>query len=196
MRDEQPVPQAAGVTAAVLRIRPAHEADMAAVQAIYALHVLTGLASFEEVPPDLAEMSARRQKVTGRGLPYLVAEAADEAGGTVLGYAYAAPFRDRVAYRYSLEDSVYVAPAAVGRGVGTALLAELIVRCGDLGYRQMVAVIGDSANAPSIRLHAKMGFEMAGRLTSIGFKFGRWVDSVYMRRPLGPGDGAPPSALR
>lgn len=190
MRDEQPVPQAAGVAAA-LRIRPAREANMAAVQAIYAHHVLTGLASFEEVPPDVAEMAARREKVIGRGLPYLVAEAADG----VLGYAYAAPFRDRVAYRYSLEDSVYVAPAAVGRGVGSALLAELIVRCGDLGYRQMVAVIGDSANAPSIGLHAKMGFEMAGRLVSIGFKFGRWVDSVYMRRPLGPGDGTLPAAL-
>lgn len=196
MRDEQPLPEAAGVAAAALRIRPAHEADLAAVHTIYAHHVLTGLASFEEVPPDLAEMAARRQKVIGRSLPYLVAEAADKAGGVVLGYAYAAPFRDRVAYRYSLEDSVYVAPVAVGRGVGSALLAELIVRCSDLGYRQMVAVIGDSANAPSIGLHAKMGFEMAGRLTSIGFKFGRWVDSVYMRRPLGPGDGTPPAALR
>ncbi len=192
MRDEQSVPDASSAAAPALRIRPACEADMAAVQAIYAHHVLTGLASFEEVPPDVAEMAARRAKVTGRGLPYLVAEAADG----VLGYAYAAPFRDRVAYRYSLEDSVYVAPAAAGRGVGSALLAELIIRCGDLGYRQMVAVIGDSANAASIGLHAKMGFEMAGRLVSIGFKFGRWVDSVYMRRPLGPGDGTPPDPLR
>ncbi len=194
MRDEQALSPAAGVGQAALRIRPADAADMAAIQAIYAHHVLTGLASFEEVPPDVAEMAARRQKVIGRGLPYLVAEAADEAGG-VLGYAYAAPFRDRVAYRYSLEDSVYVAPGAVGRGVGSALLAELIARCADLGYRQMVAVIGDSANAASIRLHAKLGFEMAGRLTSIGFKFGLWVDSVYMRRPIGPGDGTPPAAL-
>jgi phosphinothricin acetyltransferase len=196
MRDDKPLPPAGAAAAAALRIRPAHEADMAAVQAIYAHHVLTGLASFEEVPPDVAEMAARREKVTGRGLPYLVAEAADEAGGGVLGYAYATPFRDRVAYRFSLEDSVYVAPAAIGRGVGTALLADLIVCCGDLGYRQMVAVIGDSANVASIGLHAKLGFTHAGRLVSIGYKFGRWVDSVYMRRPLGPGDGAPPVILR
>ena len=172
-----------------LRIRPAAAADLAAIRAIYAHHVLTGLASFEETPPDLAEVAARHAKVTGRGLPYLVAEDAD---GVVQGYAYAAPFRDRPAYRYSLEDSVYVAPAAVGRGVGAALLAELIERCAALGYRQMIAVIGDSANAASIGLHRRMGFEPAGRLVSVGFKFGRWVDSVYMRRPLGPGDGTPP----
>ncbi|WP_316978927.1 GNAT family N-acetyltransferase [Shumkonia mesophila] len=192
MRDEHPLPPAAGVAQAALRIRPADAADMAAIQAIYAHHVLTGLASFEEMPPAVAEMAARRQKVIGRGLPYLVAE--DVPGGGVLGYAYASPFRDRVAYRFSLEDSVYVAPAAVGRGVGSALLAELIARCSELGYRQMVAVIGDSANAASIGLHAKLGFEMAGRLASIAFKFGRWVDSVYMRRPLGPGDDTLPAA--
>ena len=194
MRDDVPRPPAVGAAAAPLVVRPAGEADMPAVQAIYAHHVLTGLASFEEVPPGLAEMTARRQAVVGRGLPYLVAE--DGAGGGILGYAYAAPFRDRPAYRYSLEDSVYVAPAAAGRGIGTALLTALVTRCGELGYRQMVAVIGDSANAASIRLHAKLGFEMAGRLASIGFKFGRWVDSVYMRRPLGPGDGTPPLPIR
>lgn len=193
MRDDDPRPPAVGAAAAPLVVRPAGEADMAAIQAIYAHHVLTGLGSFEEVPPGLAEMAARRQAVVGRGLPYLTAE--NGAGGAVLGYAYAAPFRDRPAYRYSLEDSVYVAPAAVGRGVGTALLTALVARCGELGYRQMIAVIGDSANAASIGLHAKLGFEMAGRLTGAGFKFGRWVDSVYMRRPLGPGDGAPPAIV-
>jgi phosphinothricin acetyltransferase len=192
MRDEHPVPPAGGAASAPLGVRPATEADMTAVQAIYAHHVLTGLASFEEVPPDVAEMAARRAKVIGRGLPFLVAE--ERAGGDVLGYAYAAPFRERVAYRYSLENSVYVAPAAVGRGVGTALLAELIARCAAQGYRQMIAVIGDSANTASIALHAKMGFTHAGRLSSVGFKFGRWVDSVYMRRPLGPGDDTPPAA--
>jgi phosphinothricin acetyltransferase len=170
------------------RIRPARAADLAAIQAIYAHHVLTGLASFEEVPPDLAEMAARHAKVVGRGLPFLVAE--DDGG--VLGYAYAAPFRDRVAYRYSLEDSVYMAPGAAGRGIGAALMAELIARCQALGYRLMVAVIGDSANAASIGLHRKMGFAPAGRLPSVGFKFGRWVDSVYMVRPLGPGAATPP----
>lgn len=195
MRDDEPVPRpAAGPVPEGVRVRAAEAADMAAVQALYAHHVLTGLASFEEVPPDVAEMAARRDRAVGRGLPFLVAEAA--AGGGVLGFAYAAPFRDRPAYRYSLEDSVYVAPAAAGRGIGGALLAELIARCEALGYRQMIAVIGDSANAASIALHRRMGFEMAGRLVSVGFKFGRWVDSVYMRRPLGPGDGAPPAAPR
>lgn len=188
MTDEKTPASRAPAVPARLRIRPAGAADIAAIQAIYAHHVLTGLASFEEVPPDAAEMARRHEKIIGRGLPYLVAE--DDGG--VLGYAYAAPFRDRPAYRYALEDSVYVAPGAVGRGVGAALMAELIVRCEALRYRLMVAVIGDSANAASIGLHRKMGFAPAGGLASVGFKFGRWVDSVYMCRPLGPGDTTPP----
>jgi len=195
MRDEtSPFRPAAGPPPTGVIVRAAGAADMAAIQALYAHHVLTGLASFEEVPPDLAEMAARRDRAVERGLPFLVAEAA--AGGGVLGFAYVAPFRDRPAYRYSLEDSVYVTPGAGRRGIGGALLAELIARCEALGYRQMIAVIGDSDNAASIALHRKLGFEMAGRLASVGFKFGRWVDSVYMRRPLGPGDGAPPAGPR
>ena len=186
---DEPLPVSRAPAApAQMRIRPAGAADIAAIQALYAHHVLTGLASFEEVPPDTAEMARRHAKVIGHGLPYLVAE--NESG--LLGYAYAAPFRDRPAYRYSLEDSVYVAPDAVGRGIGAALMAELIARCEALGYRQMIAVIGDSANAASIGLHRKMGFVPAGGLAAVGFKFGRWVDSVYMRRPLGPGDAMPP----
>jgi len=191
MRDDDPRPPAATAAAAPLVVRPAGEADIPAVQAIYAHHVLTGLGSFEEVPPDLAEMAARRAKALSRGLPYLVA--GEGPVGRVVGYAYAAPFRDRPAYRYSLEDSVYVAPDAVGRRVGTVLLTELIARCEALGYRQMIAVIGDSANAASIALHARLGFAHAGRLIGVGFKFDRWVDSVYMRRPLGPGNGPPPA---
>ena len=165
-------------------IRDATEDDLATVQAIYAHHVNHGLASFEEVPPDIAEISRRRDMVRGQGLPYLVAK----KGGAVQGFAYASPFRNRSAYRYTVEDSVYVAPHALGSGVGSALLSELIERCTAGGYRQMIAVIGDSANQASIGLHAKHGFAQAGQMTAVGFKFGRWVDSVRMQRPLGPGD--------
>ena len=147
-----------------------------------------GLASFEEEPPSLDEFERRLRDVTERGLPYLVAE----LGNTVAGYGYCAPYRARSAYRYALEDSVYVRHDMVGRGVGKALLDELIRRCADLGYRQIVAVIGDSANAASIGVHAACGFLRVGTLRSVGFKFGRWVDSVFMQRPLGPGDGTRP----
>ena len=174
-------------TAGVL-VRPSTEADLPAIQAIYAHHVRTGLASFEELPPDLAEMARRRAELSGRGMPHLVAE----ADGRVLGYAYAGPYRTRIAYRFTVEDSVYVAPDATGRGLGRLLLARLIADCEALGARQMVAVIGDSGNLGSIRLHAQAGFRQAGTLRSVGFKLGRWVDSVLMQRPLGPGDGAPP----
>ncbi|HYG90172.1 MAG TPA: GNAT family N-acetyltransferase [Azospirillum sp.] len=158
--------------------------DMNAIQAIYAHHVLHGLASFEEIPPGVAELAERRASVLARGLPYLVAE----LDGAVVGYAYAGPYRTRSAYRYTLEDSVYVGPGLEGRGVGRALLTRLVAECERLGCRQLIAVIGDSGNAGSIGLHAALGFRHAGLLPSIGFKHGRWVDSVLMQRPLGPGD--------
>lgn len=157
---------------------------MASIQAIYAHHVNHGLASFEEVPPDIAEISRRRDVVRGYGLPYLVAD----RDGAVQGFAYASPFRDRSAYRYTVEDSVYIAPDVLGAGIGSALLSEMIECCTELGYRQMIAVIGDSGNEASIGLHAKHGFADAGMMPAVGFKFGRWVDSVRMQRPLGAGD--------
>ena len=171
-------------------MRPAVATDLAAVHSIYSHAVLHGLASFEEEPPSLDEIRRRHQDVTGRSLPWLVAE----LGGAVAGYGYCAPYRARSAYRYALEDSVYVRPDLHGKGVGRAILAELIARCEALGYRQIVAVIGDSANAASIKLHAAAGFLRVGTLRSVGFKFNRWVDSVLMQRPLGTGDGTPPPA--
>lgn len=177
--------------AGAVTTRPAIAADIAAIQAIYAHHVLHGIASFEEQPPDPAEVHRRLEEVQARGLPYLVA-AARRADGAILGFAYAAPYRNRPAYRYALEDSVYVLPGMAGQGIGSALLEDLIRRCEGLGYRQMVAVIGDSANHGSIRLHARHGFRECGLLASVGFKHGRWVDSVFMQRPLGPGDTTPP----
>ena len=165
-------------------VRDAADADMEAVTAIYAHHVLTGCASFEETPPSSSEMAVRRAGVLALGAPYLVAE----LDGRVVGYAYAGSYRARPAYRYTLEDSVYVSPDAVGRGVGKALMTEVIARCEAAGFRQMIAVIGDSANAGSIALHAALGFRSVGTFTSAGFKFGRWVDSVLMQRPLGDGD--------
>ncbi len=170
-------------------VREARPADLEAITAIYAHHVLYGLASFEEVPPEVAEMESRYRALVDRGMPYLVAE--DGSQG-VQGYAYAGPYRTRPGYRYSVENSVYVATAAAGRGLGGALLDELIRRCTALGYRQMVAVIGDSDNRPSIHLHESHGFQHTGTLTAIGFKFGRWVDSVIMQRALGPGDSTLP----
>jgi phosphinothricin acetyltransferase len=174
-----------------LSLRDATDADLAAIAAIYAHHVRTGRASFELEPPNEAEMGRRRADVLARGLPYLVAE----LDGTVVGFAYAGPYRPRPAYRYTLEDSVYVAPDAGRRGAGHALLAALIERCTALGYRAMVAVIGDSANAASIRLHEKAGFGHAGTLRSVGWKLGQWTDSILMIRPLGPGDTTSPGPL-
>ncbi len=147
-----------------------------------------GLASFEEQAPPLEEMRRRFEAVTGDGLPYLVAE----EKGEVLGYGYCTLYRTRSAYRYTLEDSIYVKQGRQGKGVGKAVLAELIARCTALQYRQIIAVIGDSGNAGSIKLHASLGFVRAGNLRSTGYKFGRWVDSVLMQLPLGPGDGSPP----
>lgn len=172
-------------------IRPATPADLPAVRAIYADAVLSGCASFELEPPDAAEMAARYDKILSAGLPWLVAE----VDGRVLGYAYAGPYRPRPAYRFTVENSVYVAPDAKGRGLGRRLLDELIAAVAALGYRQMIAVIGDSANAASIALHAAAGFDRAGLLRSVGWKHGRWLDSVLMQRDLGSGDTDPPSEI-
>jgi phosphinothricin acetyltransferase len=171
-------------------VRSAADADLPAVQAIYAHHVLHGSASFETVPPDLAEMARRHADITRRGMPYLVAE----VGGEILGYAYAGPYRPRAAYRFTLEDSVYVAEGAAGRGVGRLLLDRLIADATALGYRQMLAVIGDSGNLGSIVLHQRAGFTHLGTLQSVGFKFGRWLDVVLMQRALGAGDAELPKA--
>jgi phosphinothricin acetyltransferase len=165
-------------------IRPGTEADVASVQAIYAYHVLTGLASFEIEPPDVDEMRRRRQAAVERGFPYLVAE----LGGEIVGYAYAGPYRGRPGYRFTCENSIYIRHGREGRGIGKALLAPLIAGCEKMGMRQMIAVIGDSENHASINLHKSLGFEIAGNLRSVGFKFGRWIDSVLMQRALGPGD--------
>jgi L-amino acid N-acyltransferase YncA len=170
--------------AALPIIRDALDADLPAIAAIYAHHVRTGLGSFEEEPPAVEELARRRAEVLARRLPYLVAT---EPRGGILGYAYASPYRSRTAYRYSVEDSIYVAAEAGRRGAGRALLSELIQRCTADGYRQMVAVIGDSGNLGSIGLHAGLGFRHIGLLPAIGFKFGRWVDSILMQRDLGPG---------
>lgn len=169
-------------------IRDAIEQDIPSIQRIYAHHVLTGTSSFEEVPPTEAEMAARRQNVLRLGLPYLVAD----DGGAVLGHAYATSYRSRPAYRYTVEDSVYVAAGQHGRGIGRALLAELIARCEAGPWRQMIAVIGGSDNAGSIALHQRLGFLRVGTLSNAGFKHGRWLDSVLMQRALGPGATAPP----
>jgi L-amino acid N-acyltransferase YncA len=169
-------------------VRDASDADMGAVTNIYGAHVLRGLASFEEVPPSLEEMRARRAGVLQLGLPYLVAE----MSGRIVGYSYATFYRTRPAYRYTIEDSVYVEEGLNGRGIGTMLLAELIARCERGPWRQMLAVIGDSGNAGSIALHRRMGFTPAGNLVSVGFKLGRWVDSVFMQRALGAGDSTDP----
>jgi len=170
-------------------VRSATPVDLPAIQSIYAHHVLHGLASYEEVPPDVDEMRRRFAEVTQRGLPYLVAV----SGGTVVGYGYCTLFRTRSAYRFALEDSVYVRDGMLGKGIGRALLTVLIDQCTVLGYRQMIAVIGDSGNAGSIGLHASLGFLRSGNLRSTGFKFGRWVDTVLMQRPLGVGDGTLPA---
>lgn len=170
-------------------VRDATEADMVAVQRIYEHHVLKGLATFEEVPPTVEDMLARRAAVLKSGLPFLVAE----VDGTVAGYAYAASYRPRPAYRHTIEDSVYVADALGGRGIGGALLRALIARCDAGPWRQMLAVIGNSGNAGSLALHCRMGFRPVGTLTSVGFKLGQWVDTVLMQRALGPGDTTLPS---
>ena len=171
-------------------IRAATADDAEAMAAIYGHHVLHGFGTFETVPPDAGWMDGRRRDVQGFGLPFLVAEEA----GRVLGYAYAGPFRPRPGYRFTVEDSVYVAPDAIGKGVGRAVLTPVLAACEVLGLRQVVAVIGDSQNAASIGLHKSLGFEHAGIGKSFGFKHGRWVDIVWMQRSLNGGDTRPPDA--
>jgi L-amino acid N-acyltransferase YncA len=168
------------------RIRAASEADMAAVREIYAHYVRRSLATFEETPPTLEEMLVRRRASVELGLPYLVAE----EGGRILGFAYASAYRARPAYRFTIEDSVYVVDGLRGRGIGSALLGELIAACERGPWRQMLAVVGDSANEGSIALHRRFGFELAGTLRSVGFKFERWVDTPILQRALGEAIGS------
>lgn len=169
-------------------VRAALAADIPAITGIYAHHVRHGLASFELEPPDAAEMARRHAAVLELGLPYLVAE----LDGRVAGYAYVAPYRTRPAYRYTVENSVYIHRDCVGSGVGSALLPRLIAASEAAGCRQMLAIIGDSANLSSISLHRKFGFSQVGLLPAVGWKFGRWVDSVLMQRALGTGAAQPP----
>jgi phosphinothricin acetyltransferase len=171
-----------------MEIRTAAEADIPDIQSIYAHHVLTGTGTFEEEPPSVEEMAERIAKVVGHGWSWLVAT--DATG--VLGFAYYTQFRDRSAYRYCAEDSVYVREDVRGQGVGKALVARLIEDATASGMRQMIAVIGDSENAGSVGVHASLGFQMVGTLRSAGVKFGRWVDVVSMQRPLGRGDADVP----
>jgi phosphinothricin acetyltransferase len=161
---------------------------MAAITEIYADAVRHGTASFEIEPPDCDEMLRRRQALCENGFPYLVAEQA----GTILGYAYAGPYRSRPAYRWSVEDSIYVAVPAQRRGIGRALLQQLIAEAEASGFRQMIAVIGDSVQTPSIELHRAAGFREVGTFNDVGFKLGRWLDTVLMQRPLGAGSTKPP----
>ncbi|HEY1091928.1 MAG TPA: GNAT family N-acetyltransferase [Burkholderiaceae bacterium] len=171
-----------------ITLRPSTEADIPAIQAIYAHAVQQGTGTFETDVPDAVEMKRRRQEVLSRSLPWLVAE----VDGMVRGYAYANYFRPRMAYRFCLEDSIYLAPDAQNQGLGRLLLAELIARCEALGARQMLAVIGDAANEGSVKLHRALGFAETGVLKSAGWKFGRWLDVVLMQRELGQGDRSSP----
>jgi L-amino acid N-acyltransferase YncA len=180
-------------SAGQILVRDCRDDDLPAIVAIYSYHVMHGFGSFEETPPSLDELRRRRDEILAKGLPYIVAA---EPAGTVIGYAYASAYRTRPAYRFSVEDSIYVAPDAPRRGIGRALLSALIERTAALGYRQMVAVIGDSGNLGSIGLHRALGFEHVGRLPSIGFKRGRWVDGVLMQRGLGMGDSTLPAERR
>ena len=170
------------------RLRPSTIADIPAIAAIYSHHVRTGTGSFEIDPPEAAEMERRWKDIAEKNLPYLVAE----QDGALAGYAYASPYRPRVAYRHTVEDSIYVHPDHAGKGIGALLLPALIADCETRGLRQMIAVIGDSGNAASIRLHARFGFGDVGVLRNVGFKFGRWLDTVFMQRALGQGAASTP----
>jgi L-amino acid N-acyltransferase YncA len=169
-------------------IRPSRDEDVAAITTIYRHHVLTGTGTFEIDPPTEADMAARRADVLGKGLPYLVLA----QGSDVLGFAYCNWFRPRAAFRFSAEDSIYMAPSVHQKGWGRALLAELCARAEQAGVRKMIAVIGDSANAGSIGVHRSLGFTAAGSVTSCGWKFDRWLDMVFMEKPLGAGDSTAP----
>lgn len=177
------------MTLALLTVRTAHPQDVGAIAAIYRPAVLFGTASFELEPPDESEMRRRMETILQAGHAYVVASSGDK----VLGYAYYAAYRPRPAYRYTVENSIYVAPEAQGQGVGKLLLGELIRRAEAASLRQMVAVIGDSAQKASITLHQSLGFRHCGVVKSVGFKHGRWLDQVIMQRPLGPGDGEAPA---
>jgi L-amino acid N-acyltransferase YncA len=172
----------------LLSIRPAQPRDIAAITDIYDAAVRYGTASFEIDPPDEKEMRGRYEALCADGYPFLVAE----LGGAIMGYAYVGPHRGRPAYRWSVEDSIYIARQSQRRGLGRALLERLIIDAQANGFRQMIAVIGDSANAASVELHRAAGFRMVGTLDKVGFKFGRWLDSVLMQRPLGQGAASPP----
>ncbi|KAB2851633.1 MAG: N-acetyltransferase [Hyphomicrobiaceae bacterium] len=174
-----------------LVVRPAARADIAAITSIYAHAVAHGVASFELTPPNEAEMTRRFEAIASAGYPYLVAE----RGGEILGYAYLSAYRSRPAYKSTVENSIYVSPKAQRLGTGRILLAELISKAESLGYRQIIAVIGDSANSPSINLHRAMGFTFAGTLHSVGFKHGRWLDSVLMQLAVGEGDSTAPTIV-
>ena len=165
-------------------LRPAERGDLAAITSIYEREVLIGTATYELTAPSESEMTRRFEELRAKRYPYLVAEG---ESGAVLGYAYAGGYRTRPAYNWLVEDSIYLAPEARGRGVGTALLTRLIEECERLGFRQMLAVIGDGANQGSIGLHRKTGFQMIGTMPATGLKFGRWIDTVLMQRPLGEG---------
>ncbi len=173
-----------------LQVREAAAEHVARIAGIYRHHVLTGTATFELVPPTVEEMEARRAAVRDKGFPWLVAELDDG----VVGYAYATVYRPRPAYAWTVEDSIYLDPAATGRGIGRVLLGELLSRCEAIGLRQMIAVIGDSANTASIALHRRLGFADGGVQRAVGLKFGRWLDTVTMQRALGEGGTSIPSS--
>ena len=175
-------------SAAAITVRTCVEADMRAVTEIYAHHVLHGTASFELEAPRLEEMLARRRAVLAAGCSYLVAE----TDGAIVGYAYFGPYHKRPGYRFTVEDSVYVRAGREGRGIGFRLLQALLAECNDKPFRQMIAIIGDSANAASVGLHRRLGFRSVGTFPSVGFKFGRWLDSVLMQKELGAGDRSLP----
>lgn len=175
-------------TGSSLRVRDATHKDFVTIQGIYAHHVLHAAATFEEVPPTVTEMQTRYESVLALGAPYLVAE----LDGQVVGYCYASLYRPRAAYRYTIEDSIYLAKGAHGKGAGKALLSALIARCEQGPWRQMIAVIAGSDNAASIGLHRSMGFEHVGTQAATGFKFGQWIDVIFMQRALGEGGSSAP----
>lgn len=170
------------------QIRPSRDEDVPAITALYAHHVRHGTGTFETEPPSVADMGTRRADVLAKGLPYLVAE----QDGKIAGFAYGNWFKPRPAYRYSVEDSIYLAPGLHGQGLGRALLAELLARCEAVGIRKVMAIVGDSANAGSLGVHRALGFTQVGTIESCGWKLGAWRDIVIMQKTLGPGDTQPP----
>jgi L-amino acid N-acyltransferase YncA len=174
----------------MLILRPSTDADLTAITAIYAHHVLHGTGTFETTPPTETEMATRRADVLARGLPYLVAE----NEGRVIGFAYCQWFKPRPAYRYSAEDSIYLDPDAAGQRIGNKLLAQLVKHAEAAGVRKLIAVIGDSGNVPSIGVHRSMGFRHVGTIESCGWKFGRWLDIVLMDKSIGEGSRTAPEA--